>query len=226
MMAAGRPSPKESTVSKFEQLVAQSHELAAMLKASVDFPPYEGDEGNRKRFQISDVLCSIAFEHAHAARLLAAEGFLPSALAVHRSQFEALVRSMWVLYAATENHLDKLDADLSVESELAARNIPSASQMMDDLAKRAPANAYKPIGDFKASGWLTLNSYVHAGIHPIKRHQEGYPVALLAKVFQNINALDVVTAMQAAILTGVPDLQRQVLQVAERYPLCLIPVRG
>lgn len=203
----------------FQELIGKSHELAAELERCVARPAYDDSE----RLQISMVLCSLSFEHGHAARMLAGDGFLPSALAVHRTQFETLLRSMWVLYAANESHLAKLGVDdLNSDTEQAARGIPLAVEMMNELSKKAPANAYKPIDDFKKGGWATLNSYVHAGIHPIKRHREGYPIALLESVVRNINGLTVVSAMQAAILTGVPDLQRDVLAIGERYAFCLI----
>lgn len=202
----------------FQELIGKSHELAVELERCVARPAHDDSE----RLQISQVLCSLSFEHAHAARLLAGNGFLPSALAVHRTQFETLLRSMWVLYAANENHLAKLGADLSEDAEQAARGIPLAVEMMNELAKKAPANAYKPIDDFKKGGWATLNSYVHAGIHPIKRHRDGYPIALLESVVRNINGLTVVSAMQAAALTGEIGLQRDVIAIGERYAFCLI----
>lgn len=206
-------------MSTFQELIGKSHELAAELERCIARPIHDDSE----RFRISHVLCSLSFEHAHAARLLAAGGFLPSALAVHRTQFETLLRSMWVLYAANENHLAKLGVDdLNSDTEQAARGIPLAVEMMNDLASKAPPNAYKPIDDFKKGGWATLNSYVHAGIHPIKRHRDGYPVGLLESVVRNINGLTVVSALQAAVLAGEIGLQRDVLAIGERYAFCLI----
>ncbi|MFT3808092.1 DUF6988 family protein [Arenimonas sp.] len=205
-------------MSTFQDLIAQSREFALELERCVALPIHDDSE----RFRISHVLCSLAFEHGHAARLLAAGGFLPSALAVHRTQFETLLRSMWVLYAANDNHLAKLGADLNEDSEQAARGIPLAMDMMNELAKKAPPNAYKPIDDFKKGGWALLNSYVHAGIHPIKRHREGYPIGLLESVVRNINGLTVVTAMQAAVLAGEIGRQRDVLAIGERYAFCLV----
>lgn len=203
----------------WEHLVEQSHELAAALVDCVSYGTFD----DSPRIALSDVLCSLAYEHAHSARILVSAGLLPSALVVHRSQFEAVVRSLWVLYAASDELVAKLSAELTLETELAAKNIPLAAKMMEDLATKAPANACAPLNEFKIHNWGALNSYVHAGIHPVRRHAEGYPFGLLANVIKNINVLTVTTAMQAAILTGVPNLQREVLAVAERYPNCLTP---
>lgn len=197
----------------WEEFVVQSHELVVEL---IDCVAFEVD-ANEPRIALSDVLLSLAFEHSHSARMLLHTGFLPSALVVHRSQFEAVVRSLWVLYGASDQVVGKLSAELSLETELAAKNIPTASKMMEDLAVRAPANAFKPLNHFKTHMWGALNSYVHAGIHPIRRHAEGYPPWLLANVMKNVNGLTVVTAMQAAMLTVGTELQQEVLDIAERY---------
>ena len=203
----------------WEEFVVQSHELVVEL---IDCVAFDVDT-NEPRIALSDVLLSLAFEHSHSARMLLHTGFLPSALVVHRSQFEAVVRSLWVLYGASAQVVGKLSAELNLETELAAKNIPTASKMMEDLAVKAPPNAFKPLNHFKTHMWGALNSYVHAGIHPIRRHAEGYPEWLLANVMKNVNGLTVVTAMQAAMLVAGTELQQEVLDIAERYPHVLSP---
>ena len=49
--------------------------------------------------------------------------------------------------------------------------------MIRALAKTAPAVAYQVLSSFKESSWGALNSYVHAGIHPLKRHSKGTSLA-------------------------------------------------
>ena len=212
MVMSGGEGESDS-VDPWEEFVMQSHELVVEL---IDCVAYELDS-DEPRIALSDVLMSLAFEHSHSARMLLHTGFLPSALVVHRSQFEAVVRSLWVLYGANDQVVGKLSAELNLETELAAKNIPTASKMMEDLAVKAPPNAFKPLNHFKTHSWGALNSYVHAGIHPIRRHAEGYPPWLLANVMKNVNGLTVVTAMQAAMLTVGTELQQEVLDIAERY---------
>jgi hypothetical protein len=203
----------------WEEFLHQSYDLAAALTECVAYQTYDDSD----RIKLSDVLASLAFEHSHSARILIGAGLLPSALVVHRSQFEALLRSLWALYGASDEQVAKLHAELTLETDLASKNIPMASKMMEDLAIKAPPNAYKPLHEFKNQSWGALNSYVHAGIHPIRRHAEGYPLELLVNVMKNVNGLMVVTAMQAAILTGVPNLQLKVLQVANLFPRVVPP---
>ena len=148
---------------------------------------------------------------------------MPSAIIVHRAQFEALARSIWLLYAASDDHLSKLTVSLSLESEQAAKNMPQAADMMQDLAKKAPPPAYDALFRFKENSWKALNSYAHAGIHPIRRHDDGYPVQLLQDVLRNANGLAIIGCMQAAVLSGQQPLQRSILSVAAKHPSCMPP---
>ncbi|MGQ5242245.1 DUF6988 family protein, partial [Xanthomonas arboricola pv. corylina] len=54
------------------------------------------------RLQVCRALCLLSIEHAVASRCLLAAGSEPSTLVVHRAQFEALVRAVWVLYCASD----------------------------------------------------------------------------------------------------------------------------
>ena len=197
----------------------ESDVLAEDLVALIDVPLID----DSPRLRTSDVACSLSLEHWASARMLLRSGLLPSAIVVHRAQFEALARSIWLLYAASDDHLSKLTATLSLESEQAAKNMPQTAQMMQDLAKKAPAQAYDALSRFKENAWKALNSYAHAGIHPIRRHHEGYPVQLLHDVLRNANGLAVVGCMQAAVLCGQQPLQRNILALAANHPLCMPP---
>jgi hypothetical protein len=203
----------------FDRLFKQSDALSVDVVEVIALPPFD----DSARLEVSGLLCSLAIEHAEAARALLQGGLLPSALVIHRAQFETVLRSIWALYGASDSQIEKLAADLSVDSEQAAKNLPSTNTIMDELARKAPANAYAPLHEFKEYNWRALNSYAHAGIHPIRRHQEGYPIGLIVNALFNVNGLLVIAAMQAAILTGVPGLQQKVLDAAARYGDVLRP---
>lgn len=199
-----------------DELFEESAELAAELLQLIDLPTLEG-----KRVEISDTACSLAVEHWHAVRSRLALGLLPSALVVHRAQFEALVRSVWLAYAAREMDLAKLTATLDLESEQSAKNMPTVSIMMTQIQEKAPVNAYDALARFKEHNWKALNSYTQAGIHPLRRHAEGYPLALVRAVLCNANGVGVMSCMQAVVLSGEQPLQRKVLEIAAEYPRCL-----
>lgn len=197
----------------------ESDNLAEELMALIDVPLFD----DSPRIRTSDVACSLSLEHWTSTRELLHSGLLPSAIVVHRSQFEALVRSIWLLYAASKDHLSKLITTLSLESEQAAKNMPQTAEMMQALATKAPPQAYDALSRFKENSWKALNSYAHAGIHPIRRHGDGYPVQLIHDVLCNANGLAVVSCMQAAVLSGQQPLQRNILAAATKRPSCMPP---
>lgn len=196
-----------------------SDSLAGELLALITVPCFD----DTPRIRTSDVACSLSLEHWAAARELLRPGRLPSAIVVHRAQFEALTRSIWLLYAASDDHLAKLTITLSLESEAAANHMPMIAGMMQDLSSKAPPEAYDALSRFKSNSWKALNSYVHAGIHPIRRHEDGYSIQLLYDVLRNTNGLAVVGCMQAAILSGQQSLQSGVLATAGKHPSCMPP---
>lgn len=112
----------------------ESDALAKELLAVIDMPLVN----DSPKIRISGVACSLALEHWHSARALLRTGCLSSAVVVHRAQFEAFTRSIWLAYAASEEEAAKLTAMLSLESEQTAKNMAQITQMMQDLAKEAP----------------------------------------------------------------------------------------
>lgn len=196
-----------------------SDEFASELMAVIDLPLLD----DSSKVRTSDVACSLALEHWHSTRALLRAGLLPSALVVHRAQFEALVRSIWIAYAASDDHISKLTTPLSLEAEQVAKNMPQVAEMMQDLGKKAPSQAYEALSRFKDNSWKALNSYAHAGIHPIRRHDEGYPLKLLHDVLRNANGLAVIACMQAVVLSGQQPLQRTLLELAGKKSACMPP---
>lgn len=202
-----------------ERALEESNALAEELVALVDLPRCN----DTTRVDVADTACSLAFEHWHSVRLLLAGGLLPSALVVHRSQFEAILRSIWLTYAASDADVARLVSDLSVEAEQAAKNISQTQHMMEALSQAGPAEAYAALARFKDNSWKALNSYAHAGIHPLRRHADGYPTSLVHSVLCNANGLAILSGMQAAVLSGAQPLQREILALASRHSSCMPP---
>ena len=197
----------------------ESDALAEELLALVDLPLCN----DTARVDIADTACSLSFEHWHSVRLLLAGSLLPSALVVHRSQFEAILRSIWLTYAASDGDVARLASDLSLEAEQAAKGVSQTQYMMAALAQSGPAEAHAALARFKDNSWKALNSYAHAGIHPLRRHADGYPTGLMHGVLCNANGLAILSGMQAAVLSGAQPLQREVLALAARHPSCMPP---
>ncbi len=78
-------------------------------------------------------MCRLAFEHAESATMLIAAGPFTSATALVRLQYEALVRAMWLVFAASEQAVSKLMCELTADSADKANNSPMLSKMLDEL---------------------------------------------------------------------------------------------
>ncbi|WP_420841620.1 DUF6988 family protein [Halioglobus maricola] len=176
-----------------------------------------------ERLQVSDVAASLSLEYWESVRLLLRDDLLPSAVVLHRAQFEAITRSLWLAYAASDTQVSKLTVHLSFESEQAAKNMPQVMKMMESLEKSGPHEAFSALARFKDNSWKALNSYAHAGVHPISRHRDGYPTELLQDVLRNANGLALISCMHAVVLSGQQTLQRDLLQIAAEYPECMPP---
>ncbi|MGB4115244.1 MAG: hypothetical protein WBK51_01715 [Polaromonas sp.] len=203
----------------FHALNEPTELFAAKLYAIIEVPRFDDTD----RVRASHIAVSMSLEHWDATRNLLESGLLPSALVVHRAQFEALVRSVWLFYAASDVMISKLLTTLSPDSEQAAKNLPQTAVMMAELSIKAPPQAYDALNRFKENSWKALNSYAHAGIHPLRRHEEGYSVDLLNSVLRNSNGLAVVAGMQTAVLSGRQPLVKEVLAIALAHPSCMPP---
>jgi len=210
------PAP---TIVDLQRAFAGSQELAAELMELV--PKRLLDD--TPRLQVAAVACQLSFQHWQATRKLLELGLVPSAIAVHRSQFDALLRAMWATHAASDTEIAKLSSELNSESDQTARSLPGTNPMLAALERSGPRDAFVALDGFKTSSWAALNSYVHAGLHAIHRGREGYPAALGMTVLCNSNALAVMASMLAINLCGRQDLQRSVMAVAAKYATCLPP---
>lgn len=196
-----------------------TNEFADKLLRLIDLPLLDRSQ----RVNVSGVACSISFEHWGAIRSMLKAGLLSSAVVVHRAQFEALLRSIWVLYIASDDQICKLAPELTVETEQSAKNLPPVAEMMSALSKKGPPQAYDALNRFKEHSWKALKSYAHSGIHPIRMHAVGYPEQLIENIAINANGLAIVGAMQAVVLCGAQQLQRKILDLAAQYPGCMPP---
>jgi hypothetical protein len=134
-----------------------------------------------------------------------------------RLQYEALTRGVWLLYAATEVQTQTLTAPLTLEAEHSAKKLPMFSQMLDEVVEKAPSQASRMLMNFKDVNWHAMNSFVHSGLHPLRRHADGYPPELLESVIVNSNGLNVMTLMLGTILTGDTRLSGTVRKIQEKH---------
>lgn len=173
---------------------------------------------------VSGNLCQMSIEHSCAFRAVSEHRMFASGFVVLRAQFEALVRAIWALYLASDEQIKRLHAPLDPESEQSAKSLPSVNEMLIALADVPAAKVpFDALTEFKDGAWKALNSFTHAGIHPLSRMRAGYPLEFLIQNVKVSNALAMVAGMQYCILTGLPNLQKILLDLNRRFEDCLPP---
>lgn len=196
----------------------RAEELFEQLSNIVDYPLFE----NSPRVNLSVTLAVSSMQFAAAVRVLCAEGLLLGASTTLRSQFEALVRSVWALHRATDQQIERLSADLNPESQQASKNIPLTNQMLTELQKFPQlANLLVSLNEFKDSSWLPLNSFVHSGIHAVHWTKNEAPPQLIDQLFRISNGLSLLAFQSIGILTGRTGIQSEIIAVTACYSTCL-----
>lgn len=139
-----------------------------------------------------------------------------------RVQFETLVRSIWTLYCASDEDIETITANPNSMTQQQSGKIPMAHHMLAAIGKKPQASVpFNALSEFKEHSWKPLNSYIHAGIHPLARHRGGYPIQFIEQLIKISNGLVVISVMHLCILTGKGDLQKQISPLHTRFADCL-----
>lgn len=209
----------------YENLLLRSHEFSAALVALLQV--VEQPSGN-PRCERAGIAAQLSFEHAHAMRVLFEAGTPNSASALLRAQYEALLRSAWLLYAASPLHFEKLSASLSQDSAAAAKNAPGAEEMVKQLERMAEQDPkilglVAPLRQMRTNSWQAMSSFVHGGLHALERTKSGFPVKLAKDLLLNSNGMLHMAARLLARLTSSADLvavaDRAYLSFADCLPV-------
>lgn len=161
----------------------------------------------------------LSLEHALGAVVLFQQGLFPSAVALARPQYESLVRGIWLLYAASDNWVEKLSEPLTMESAKRANEGLGLADMLKALAGSpdAPAAIVGQLREYKDVTWEAMCSYTHGGLHPLARTISGYSAPLIHDVLRNANAVVALTAQLQSILTGLPQNMQPVRSMHEEF---------
>lgn len=200
------------------ELFQRSELLLQNLVEIIDRPLFESSA----RLRASGNFCQISIEHSCAVRNLSESRMFTSSFVVLRAQFESLLRAVWLLYCANDDQVSRLSAQLDLDSEQSTKNLPQAQDMLKALGFAPNAKVpFDALTEFKDSSWKALNSFAHAGIHPLKRLVDGYPIEMVLANVRMSNALALMAGMQFCILTGIPELQKELTPLYARFPDCL-----
>lgn len=198
-------------------LLSRSAELERNLLEFLVLPPFDDSQ----RIMVSRVMCSIAFEYAESAKMLISAGNLTSATGLVRLQYEALVRAMWLLYAATDTDVLKLTSELTQETANKANKLPMLSEMLEKLQGKSPQEPLDMLREFKEYSWKPLSSFIHGGLHAIHRHSKGYPLPLLEQMVRISNGVSLMVGMLLVILHGGGEQVGKIPRIQREFADCL-----
>lgn len=204
-----------------KHLIRRSSELEKILLPLLNIGLFD----NSDRLSVTRTVCSISLEYANSTRVLIETGNFTSATGLMRLQYEAIVRAVWLLYAASDIAVSKLAVQLTTESEQKAANMPMLTEMLSEINKKAPKQASQMLNEFKDVSGKAMNSFVHCGIHAINRHDSGYPLHLIVQIMQNSNALSTMCGMILGILSGDTNTSNRISKIQLEFIDCLPPLK-
>ena len=147
-----------------------------------------------------------------------------SAIVLLRSQFEAVVRALWLDGVATDEWIERFFAAVKANPLKDPNFAKQVQEMLPALADSRHAPAARMLNALKETGWGPLNSYVHSGIHPVLQHHLGYPPEYAIQVLRNSNGLSGMAAMLMAMLTDDVDTVMAVRNAQLAHLDCLPPL--
>ncbi len=145
----------------------------------------------------------LSMEHGDSLLVLMAHGNPNTATATLRMQFESLLRGAWAIYAATEQEIEVLERELTVEADAQARKVAVYGDMLKALRKescQAPRGLVDEVGRVDQVLRHGMNSFVHGGFQPLKHHSESFPMSLALQVIETSNAISTMAAALFAAL--------------------------
>lgn len=165
----------------------------------------------------------VSRQHACALRMLLSEDLGSTAIGVLRMQYEAVLRATWALFAASSQAVAALAAPLTPGTSKAASALGLPNELLKAIEKSpAPEDLKRILREFRKSSWDVTNSYVHAGIHPLRRHVAHHEHELTA----TLRISNGLAAISYALLTVVgerPRDQANINVVCAGFPECMPP---
>jgi hypothetical protein len=192
------------------------NDLVSLLENGSSYRPHE-----TPRCQICYASALLSIEHARMVRVAFARGSPNSGSALLRLQFESLLKAAWVLHIANDTQVSRLTDVLTQTTEQAAKNLPGVADILAALVSKGPPGLAHPLQEFYSTNSRALNSFVHGGIHPVSRTNNGYSHELASQVVRLSNGLLHMSYRILASLSGSQELMARITHAYKNHQVCL-----
>ena len=199
---------------QLDRIIKESLILQDRLQWAMKLDPYDLST----KITASKVICSVSFEHGQSINVLIGVSKFTSAMGLLRLQYESLVRSMWLLYVASETDVAIFTAELTDENDKKAGKLPMLSEMLRQMeGNDTVKEPIRLLLELKESSLKPLNSYIHSGLHVAIRNTEGYPLAILIQALKVSNGLLMMASRMFVILSGQRLLQGKFREIEQQF---------
>jgi hypothetical protein len=170
----------------------------------------------------------LSFEHGLASLKLINDGIASSGFALMRPQYESLIRGFWLMYADTEEWLNKLFTAKKVgANEITKLETPLIGEMLKALEhSEAPAHILGQLNDFRGINNSAFNSFTHSGLIALVSNSVGYEPKLVYDALRNCNAVATINMQMLSILTGYEAAMEPVRKMHHHFVDCLPSIHG
>jgi len=175
------------------------------------------------RLELAKECVGISIEHSEAINFLLATEYPIQAMILLRSQYEAVVKSYWIMFIASNEQVTRLNFNWTNEEQGLKDKFPMVSEMLDLLYK-AKLDAHKIIEqltEFKNYNLTPLNSFVHTGKHSFIRKSVGFEPEFIERLLCFSNNL-VSTASHLIFKHTIPDKQELLKTIHKKYSECFV----
>ncbi len=169
-------------------------------------------------------MCHLVVEHGLSLRLLVAHGNLTSAIVLLRVQLDAVIRLVWIHYAADQAWVQSVMTHRPENGEKDPTQALAAKTMLKEIQERAPPELHRQLSEFKEAAWPALNSYVHSGIWPLVQRVRGNEIEGAIQTLKNSMGLTCMAAMMIAMHTGDRQNTLAVKFLQLKHRECLPPI--
>lgn len=174
------------------------------------------------RGRLATLFARVAFEHWASQRLLLRASLDVTAFALVRLQFEAVVRTAWIVECASHDWIERFIAPQADGTLKEPTSSPTVPDMLAALAAKAPV-VTGMLAQLKADAWQPMHSYVHSGARPLAHAVTGSTEYQVSAVLRNANGLGLIAFNAFTIACAAPALRGAVARLQRRYQACLPP---